>query len=167
MQLPTPGPQYDPRDEAAARDILMRADAQNLKRGRPIEVGGTTVRGDATVTGEVVVSGGLQFAASISPGALGGDQDDYEPTDFLTTGYVRLSASAPVNITGLGRDAAAHVKFLSNVGANAITLKHESGSSTANKRFNLANATDFVLATGATVILLYDGTSDRWRMVGS
>jgi hypothetical protein len=40
MQLSRPGRNFDPQDEARVRAAIERADAENLKRGRDIEVGG-------------------------------------------------------------------------------------------------------------------------------
>lgn len=45
MNLPTPGRQWNQAAEAALRDILVRADAQNLKRGQPAEVDDLSVGG--------------------------------------------------------------------------------------------------------------------------
>lgn len=47
MQLPRPSERYDARNEAAARDILRQADAQNIKRDRPVAVTGSRAGGDA------------------------------------------------------------------------------------------------------------------------
>jgi hypothetical protein len=38
MNLPRPSPGYDPNNEAQARDALTRADAENYKHGRDVEL---------------------------------------------------------------------------------------------------------------------------------
>lgn len=122
---------------------------------------------DVSTSGFVQTTKGLKLGAPLSPAQITSDQNDYEPTGFLTSSVIRINSDAARNITGLGRDGAAHHKVLINVGSFSITLKHENASSTANKRFNLKSATDFVLAAGASVILQYDSTSDRWRLIGA
>ena len=52
---------YDRADQAALRETLQRADAENLKRGRDVELG----RGRLIVTDEAT---GLRYALSISGG---------------------------------------------------------------------------------------------------
>jgi hypothetical protein len=40
MKLPRPRPTYDAQDEAQMRNQIEQADAQNLKRGQNVEIGG-------------------------------------------------------------------------------------------------------------------------------
>ena len=53
---------YDRAEQARMRETLQRADAENLKRGRDVELG----RGRLIVTDEAT---GLRYALSISDGA--------------------------------------------------------------------------------------------------
>jgi hypothetical protein len=53
-----------------------------------------------------------------------------------------------------------------NVGADSVALAHESASSTAGNRFSLPGAGTFTITTGLCVILVYDSTSVRWRVIG-
>lgn len=116
-------------------------------------------------TGLHKFSGGLTLS-NISPAQITADQNDYEPAGFLQAGFVRISSDAARNITGFGRDGLWHVKVLLNFGAFTITLVHESGASTANKRLSLRNAVNFALPPNGAAILVYDGSSDRWRALG-
>jgi hypothetical protein len=76
---------------------------------------------------------------------------------------LRLSASTAINITGLQGGADGRVIGIMNVssGANAITLKNNSGSSSAGNKFCLT--ADLAVAQNAAVLLIYDATSTCWR----
>lgn len=78
---------------------------------------------------------------------------------------IRVSANAGLSITGLsiGQTAGQKVR-LANVSSNAITLPHESGSSTDVNRFRCPGAANFSLLPDACVGWWYDGTSLRWRL---
>ena len=54
---------YDRADQARMRDSLQRADAENLKRGRDVELG----RGRLIVTDEAT---GLRYALTMSAGIV-------------------------------------------------------------------------------------------------
>lgn len=94
---------------------------------------------------------------------LTADADDYT----LAAGDIlRVSSDAARTITGIAAGSDAEARLLINVGANAITLAHESASSTAANRFVVPWAGDYVLsAAGGAALLVYDATSARWRVV--
>jgi hypothetical protein len=125
-----------------------------------------------TVTGATAVpytpiqtSGKVIFGTSISPAAIGADQNDYSPTGLLTSSGMRISASgAARNITGLAAGTGGQLMLVHNIGALDIVLKDESASSTAANRFAL-NA-DVTLKADQSTLLQYDGTSSRWRVIG-
>jgi len=99
----------------------------------------------------------------LSPAALSANTDDYAPTGIAKAVHLRVSSSAPVNLTGIAGGNTmvdGRVLVLTNVGSNAITLKNDVTSTAAN-RFKL-NA-DFTLSPDMSVHLYYDGTSARWR----
>ena len=51
-------------------------------------------------------------------------------------------------------------------GGSAITLKHESASSTAANRFRNTTGGDFVLpADGGSALLTYSSAISRWRIL--
>ncbi len=86
------------------------------------------------------------------------------------TGTLVNTASTNVDLTGItaptptgpAGDATWPV-VLWNLEANTITLKNESGSSTAANRFHLKDGTDQVLAQNEWMVCLYDLTLERWR----
>lgn len=111
--------------------------------------------------------GQLLITERLAPAQITAAQNNYEPDGFLGAGMILLNSNASQNITGFGRDGAGHVKIVVNIGAQNIVLVHESGSSTANKRLNLKSGANFTLSPGAAIWLVYDSTSDRWRLIGS
>lgn len=99
-----------------------------------------------------------------SPAALSGDVNDYAST----TSYMRVdSGAAARNITGIARTGALHNEILvvCAIGANTITLVHESASSVAANRFKFPAAANRVIAVDECVNLIYDTTTARWRKV--
>jgi hypothetical protein len=116
-------------------------------------------------TGTVEVSQALTMTGDISPSQITSDQNNYAPTGFSTASVLRLDSDAARNITGLAGGADGRVVVVVNVGSFAITLKDESGSSTAANRFALA--ADLVLATDQAAILYYDATTASWHALKS
>lgn len=111
------------------------------------------------------ITGLFGDGAVVSPSQITSDQNNYAPTGFATAVMLRVSSDAARNITGLSAGIAAGMIAIHNVGSFAITLKDESASSTAANRFALTG--DVAIAPDAVVLLQYDATSARWRMIGS
>lgn len=110
------------------------------------------------------------YGDALTPAQITASQNDYAPSGCSRYIPWRLDASAAWDITGISAALCApapgtnRMRVLINVGSFTITLKDESASSTAANRFALA--ADFSLTAGASVQLLYDSTSSRWRIVG-
>lgn len=112
-------------------------------------------------------NGGINLAASISPAALSGNVNDYNPTGLHTTNYVRLDAGAASRlVTGLQAPASGStVLAIVNIGAaNAIILKHQNTGSTAANRFISDTGGDVILLHGQQAKCWYDSTTARWRV---
>jgi hypothetical protein len=105
------------------------------------------------------------YGETITPAAMSASVNDYAPTGFATAAVIRVSASsAGLSITGL--DAGAQPRpVLVNAGSQTVSLPHQSGSSSAANRFICPGAAAYSLLPGATVELVRDPTSDRWRIV--
>lgn len=100
----------------------------------------------------------------LTPSQITASQNNYTPTGLSTASVLRLDADAARDITGLAGGSDGRILILHNIGAHTITLKDESGSSTAGNRFALV--ADFALLADACCILQYDSTSQRWRVMG-
>lgn len=109
----------------------------------------------------------LSVTGDYTASTISSNQNNY----VLPAGYYnyRLSASTPSDITGLSmagtRDGAEVV--ITNVSANAITLKHDDSNSIAANRIIIAPGVDLVLGENFSVSIRYDKISQRWRVKGN
>lgn len=125
-------------------------------------------------TDNTLVDAGAGFSATadfyitgdISPAQITSNQNDYTPTGLSTATTLRLNSDASRNITGLAGGADGRIIILANVGSFNIVLINQSASSVAGNRFILANSADITLITNQDVMLQYDSTSSRWRLIG-
>ena len=110
-------------------------------------------------------TGGADPVASVvvTPTSLAADQNDWA----IGTGDIfRVAGTAARNVTGIVAGTSGQAVLLVNVGSFALTLKHQSASSTAANRFTVPWAGDCVLAASVgAVVLVYDSTSSTWRVV--
>lgn len=153
----------DPTTLANWLQIVKPFSAVTSVAGRtgPITLSAADISGLGDATG---AAGAFAFSGVITPTTLAASTDDWAPTGLASAAMIRASASAAYNLTGLTGGASGRVVFLHNAGSYTITLKDESGSSTAANRFALASDTD--LAPDSILILQYDATSARWRTAG-
>lgn len=124
-----------------------------------------TVSADAGRFQTLTALGGIIDQSVLSPANLTASQNNWAPG---ATGVrnIRLSANAGLSITGLSAgQTTGRLIRLFNIGSNAITIAHESGSSSAANRFLCPGSSNFSLAANAAVDLWYDGASSRWRLV--
>jgi hypothetical protein len=117
----------------------------------------------ALLTGTTQIQQALLVNGVISPAELTANTDDWAPTGFATASVIRVSTDATRQLSGIAGGAAGRVIALHNVGANALVLMNNVTSTAAN-RFLLTD--DVPLAADQSVLLQYDGTSSRWRMIG-
>lgn len=103
----------------------------------------------------------------VTPASLSTSQNDYAPG---SCDIIRMSSATAVDITGLlspSVDGAMRLVINTNAsGGAAITLRHESTSSTAANRFRNTTGGDFVLpADGGSAVLTYSSAILRWRIL--
>jgi len=119
-----------------------------------------------TTTEKVTIGGIVDLAREntvTSPAQITANTNNYNPG---TGDIFRLDADAARNITGIVAGSSGDAILLINVGSHAITLKHQSADSTDVNRFIVPWAGDYVLsAAGGAALLVYDDTTDRWRVV--
>lgn len=116
-----------------------------------VTVPGITITEDIALTGD------------ISPTQLTGNQNNYSPTNFATASVLRLTSDAARYITGLGAGSDGLLKTLVNVGSFNIILQHDNTSSLAANRLVFPTSGDYTLTPNASITLMYDGTTSRWR----
>lgn len=121
-----------------------------------------------TVTGTMAnlhATGTVRESGAITPANLTASQNNWAPSGIANARNVRLSANASLSITGISASQTnGRLLRLLNIGSNALTLTHESGSSTAANRFLCPGSANFSLAANAFVDAWYDGASSRWRL---
>lgn len=105
------------------------------------------------------------LTGTISPAQITANQDNYNPSGLSGASTIRLTSDALRSINGLAGGAAGRIIIIHNVGAQGITFVDEAGTSTAANRFALAGA-NFTLIPDQCVILQYDSTTARWRVLG-
>lgn len=105
----------------------------------------------------------LKQKTIITPAQLTSDQTDYAPTDWYGAEVVCLSSDS--NIRGIKSFAATldgDMKCLVNVGSYPLYISGEHTSGTAANR--VIAIEDVFIYPNESVIIIYDGTSSRWRI---
>lgn len=105
------------------------------------------------------------------PSQITGNQNNYGTSNYWG---MALDADAARDITGFDGGFPGRELLLYNRGSNTITIKHESGSSTAANRVYSATGADISLTQDDFLLLKYFGTvigstasgGDRWYTVG-
>lgn len=114
-------------------------------------------------------NGRMRLNSVISPAALTGNTDNWAPTGYETANWIRAQSDAtPRNLTGIVAPAATgSMLWLSNINTAAvtITLVHDATSTAAN-RFICPGYANYALTRGTTVLLVYDNSVARWRVMG-
>ena len=112
--------------------------------------------------------GNLCLGNWIFPPALTANTDNYDPTDLQNTSVIVLTdnGGGPYNLTGLVAQAAGKIIALVNNSAESIILKHNDGSTLANRFFG-PNSSDVTLRTNGWVFVIYDTTTQKWRIMGA
>lgn len=155
---------------AGATEVArIQSNAMTIPATATLTVAGTTnLTGAVTMTGTVTLSGTAIVEAlrgsAISPAQITGNQNDYNPANLADATILRLSSDASRNITGLQGGADGRILAIHNIGAQNIVLTDEDAASSAANRFALR--VDATIRPDNLAILIYDNTSQRWRMAG-
>lgn len=105
------------------------------------------------------------LTGDISPTALAGTTNDWAPTGLGDAAVIRLDATGNHLLNGLTGGADGRIIILHNISIYRITLGDEAAGSTAANRFALSGGDRTILAD-SSIILQYDATASRWRMLG-
>lgn len=96
-----------------------------------------------------------------APTQITANQNDYQPPGMTDT--LMLTSSGAVDITGFATGTLGRRLWVYNIGANNITLKHQSGSSAAGNRIIGRGGADVVLTPNTGALLWYTkATTSRW-----
>lgn len=118
----------------------------------------------STRSASTTFSGPLFETGTISI-TLASNTSNWAPTGFASCNIIRLTASAAINLSGIGAGTAGRRITLMNVGTNTVTILHNSTSTAANQ-FLCPGSVNFSLTANKCVDLWYDTTSSRWRIIG-
>ena len=126
------------------------------------------------INGKLQIFSGATSKGTIAFGSENGTSitanvDNYAPCcSNENNGYFqRWTSTGAFDVTGYAGDGniqPGEVRLIVNVGSNNITLKHESASSTAANRFLNSTGADIVLSANQAADMIYDSTSQRWRV---
>ncbi len=154
-------------DKATVYGFSLPTGAGNLLRFSCVS-GGPNIAdfgtdGSTRILGTFRTSGAVRFDSEVAPPSLSANQNDFNPTNLSTASVLMLTASVPVDLTGLvSSSVSGRTLWLYNVGANNITLKHQSASSTAANRFIGRGGADTVLTPNTAVQLWFSASQTRW-----
>jgi hypothetical protein len=115
-------------------------------------------------TGTEDSQGQVKWSGVITPTQIAGNTNDYAPTSLATASLIRLDSSSAYNLTGLTGGATGRILVLHYIGTNTLTITSEDTNSSAANRFSLTKA--LIMQQNSCVVIQYDGTSSRWRVVG-
>jgi hypothetical protein len=124
--------------------------------------------------GRIRVRGAVEYPP-ITPAALGaGNTNDWTGllTDAVSAAmrhWARISGNVVTSVlTGIDTTVVedGDTFELTNISANAIDITHQDVASIAANRFITPTGVTYVLAADETVIVRYDTTTSRWRLLG-
>ncbi len=79
--------------------------------------------------------------------------------------FIRLTNPSLISLDGIAATADGNTIMLTNATGTVVTIYDETGATLAN-RIRTGNAKPIKLKADGTLILIYDGTSSRWRVAG-
>ena len=84
-----------------------------------------------------------------------------------TNSYFRLTATAgAATITSIANPSPGRTAIIANADAtNAITIVHEAGTGTTANKIHIPGGGNMIIAPDGSVLLIYDGTLARWRVI--
>lgn len=120
------------------------------------------IAGGSDATSPALIQAGLGFkwAGVNTPSQYSANQNNLSLSTSITT--YRISSDAARDITGISTVSEGRFYIFHNVGSFTITFKNESSSSTAANRFSFGQ--DIPLPAGGTLVMVYDNTTQRWRL---
>jgi hypothetical protein len=141
--------------------------SSNLNTAFASKTQNNTLAGVQTFSGKTIHNGGadfdgvLTYAAVVDSSTTGSGQS-ISPTDI----HVKLTHASLTSINNIGSPTSGKIHVLTNgKSSGVLSIVNNSGGTAAN-RIITGTGADLSLANGASVILIYDNNSTRWRVVG-
>lgn len=120
--------------------------------------------------GSTTLAAAFGITSALTPTALSGAVNDYNPTGFSATTVIRIDPNgAARNITGFVATSGAVHRLcnISVVGAENLVLKHQDAGSAAGNRIIGPNLADHTIRPGGSADIWYDVTTARWRVLAA
>jgi len=115
----------------------------------------------------VEMPGYLVMSGIVTPGALVSNTNNWTLLSANEPSFVyRAAATSAIDLTGILGGGSGTYFWLFNGGVNTITLKYNSGSSSAGARFYTPGGVDYSLTTLKSVMLYYSATDAAWLVLG-
>lgn len=116
--------------------------------------------------GEIILGSGVVLGEAITAPTLVANTDNLLVPDIQTAIMLRVISTGNYSLTGVvpANDTKAWMLFITNVGANNITLKNNDAGSLSTNRFLVGG--NKTLQTDEGILLYYDPISKRWRGAG-
>lgn len=105
--------------------------------------------------------GAIAWNSTISPTQITANQNNYSPTNLNHTTTIRIDTDASRDLTGLAGGYAGRIIAVLNIGSFNLVLKNLDAGSTAANQFSIG--ADITVIPGKGTLLIYDGTSTKWR----
>jgi hypothetical protein len=121
---------------------------------------------------EGILTGAFHLAYPITPTAITGSNDNYNPTGWSSGSagaqVIRQDLSADATLTGLAGGSAGRIAIIRNLNASFdLKLAHDVTSTAAN-RFQLPEGKDlYLVGAQSFVVLQYDITLSRWVVIAT
>lgn len=113
---------------------------------------------------DIQLKAGVELSSVITPPALSGHTENWNPTGLLSSRIIRASSTANYELRGLNSTGMDNRKLtIINIGTPTIKFKDESLTSTAAYRF--VHNGDVTIAQYEAVELWYDTEISRWIML--
>ncbi len=115
------------------------------------------------------LAGAVQLTGVITPAALSGNQDNYNPAGGASASEWRIDLSANVDITGFGSGVAGRILITPNVStSNYIRFCGESAPNTASTAANRLDIPGYVtVGPRQCAFWQYDAVQSRWKLIAA
>lgn len=135
-----------------------------MPEAKPIKAGSTGL--EQFTSTDTIPATALPARVTISPSQVTADQDNYAPTGWDTADVVRLDFDTNGRaITGFAAWTNGRAKILVNISGNYGYVPAEHPDSTAANR--AIGTVDHIIAPYGAVVIEYDDTTDRVRVVSN
>lgn len=127
-----------------------------------------TAVGTILVGGNLTAPAQLILAGTTTASGVSGTLNDYSPTGLGSATTLKIATTGLTFLTGISGGVDGRELVVENIGTSPIVcigggLTGMAASSAAANRLQVANRT-YSIAPGGTVMMVYEGTIQRWRL---